>query len=84
MIAGVTFFVFGEALVLRSWPHATWALAFLAVNLCWIPLWEEPQLERRFGIEYRAYRRHVPRFVPRLTPWDGVAASATRRDNFHV
>jgi protein-S-isoprenylcysteine O-methyltransferase Ste14 len=84
MIASVNFIVFGEALVLRSWPHALWALAFLAMNLGWIPLYEEPQLERRFGDDYRAYRRNVPRFFPRLRPWDGVTAPDTRRDNFEV
>ena len=69
MISGVNFIVFGEALVLRSWPHLLWALVFLAMNLCWIPFHEEPQLERRFGDDYRIYRSHVPRFVPRLRPW---------------
>ncbi len=84
MIAGVNFIVFGEALILRSWPHALWALAFLAMNLWWIPWYEEPRLERRFGDEYRAYRRHVPRFFPRIRRWAGLAAPDTRRDNFHV
>jgi protein-S-isoprenylcysteine O-methyltransferase Ste14 len=30
---------------------------------------EEPGLERRFGDEYRAYRRGVPRWIPRRTSW---------------
>jgi protein-S-isoprenylcysteine O-methyltransferase Ste14 len=30
---------------------------------------EEPGLEKRFGDSYREYRRNVPRWVPRLTPW---------------
>ena len=69
MISGVTFVVFGEALILRSWPHAVWALFFLANNLVWIPLYEEPNLERLFGAEYQTYRRHVRRFIPRVRPW---------------
>ena len=84
MIAGVNLIVFDEALILRSWPHALWALAFLAMNLCWIPWYEEPRLERRFGDEYRADRSHVPRFVPRFRRPAGLAAPDTRRDNFHV
>ncbi len=71
MISGVTFIAFGEALVLRSWPHAVWALAFVAMNVTWIPLYEEPHLEKLFGDEYREYRRHVRRFIPRLSPWRG-------------
>jgi protein-S-isoprenylcysteine O-methyltransferase Ste14 len=69
MIAGVVFIVFGEALILRSWPHARWAIFFLAVNAVYIPLLEEPLLERRFGNAYREYRRHVRRFLPRTRPW---------------
>jgi protein-S-isoprenylcysteine O-methyltransferase Ste14 len=69
MIAGVIFVLFGEALVLRSRPHAEWAALFLAINLCYIPLLEEPMLAERFGEPYREYRRHVRRFLPRLRPW---------------
>ncbi len=69
MISGVTFIVFGEALVLRSWPHLLWALVFLTMNLFSIPFHEEPQMERRFGDDYRIYRSLVPGFVPRLRPW---------------
>ena len=69
MISGVVFVLFGEALVLRSMPHAAWAAGFFALNLIYIPLVEEPMLEARFGESYREYRRHVPRFRPRLSPW---------------
>lgn len=71
MISGVLFVLFGEALVLLSRPHLEWALMFLAINAIYIPLLEEPMLERRFGDAYREYRRHVRRFIPRLRPWDG-------------
>ncbi len=66
MISGVIFILFGEALALLSLPHGV----FLILNLVYIPLMEEPQLERRFGESYREYRRHVRRFLPRLRPWD--------------
>jgi protein-S-isoprenylcysteine O-methyltransferase Ste14 len=69
MISGVLFVVAGEALVLRSWPHGQWALLFLVINLVFIPLFEEPQLERRFGASYAEYRQHVGRLLPRLRPW---------------
>jgi protein-S-isoprenylcysteine O-methyltransferase Ste14 len=69
MISGVVLFLFGEALVLLSLPHAAWAAAFLALNSIYIPWVEEPQLARRFGESYREYCRHVPRVIPRLRPW---------------
>jgi protein-S-isoprenylcysteine O-methyltransferase Ste14 len=69
MISGVIFVLFGEGLLLLSLPHAIWAAAFLLLNLLYIPVFEEPQLEQRFGDAYREYRRHVRRFFPRLSPW---------------
>lgn len=69
MISGVVLFLFGEAAVLLSLPHAAWAALFLAINLLYIPLFEEPQLLGRFGESYREYTRHVPRVIPRLRPW---------------
>jgi protein-S-isoprenylcysteine O-methyltransferase Ste14 len=76
MISGVVFIVFGEALVLQSRPQLNWALLFLAINLVYIPLLEEPLLARRFGPDYAAYRRHVPLLFPRLHPWDRGDQSA--------
>jgi len=69
MISGVIFVLIGEALVLRSLPHGAWASLFVALNAVYIPLIEEPQLVTRFGDDYRRYREHVPRLVPRLRPW---------------
>ena len=69
MISGVLFVLFGEALVLLSARHGAWAAFFLALNLAYIPLFEEPQLAERFGEPYREYCRHVRRFWPRLRPW---------------
>lgn len=31
--------------------------------------YEEPELVSTFGAEYEDYRAHVPRWIPRLTPW---------------
>jgi protein-S-isoprenylcysteine O-methyltransferase Ste14 len=69
MISGVVFILAGEALLLRSRPHALWALVFLGINLIYIPLLEEPILRLRFGEAYREYCKHVPRVFPRLRPW---------------
>jgi protein-S-isoprenylcysteine O-methyltransferase Ste14 len=73
MISGVLFILFGEALILLSWPHFQWAVMFLVINAIYIPLFEEPQLEARFGEPYREYKRHVGRVIPRLTPWSPEA-----------
>jgi protein-S-isoprenylcysteine O-methyltransferase Ste14 len=31
---------------------------------------EEPHLRRRFGADYDEYRRHVPRWIPRIKAWE--------------
>jgi protein-S-isoprenylcysteine O-methyltransferase Ste14 len=71
MISGVLAVLLGEALLLRSAALLAWAGIFLALNLVYIPLVEEPQLARRFGVDYRRYREHVPGLLPRLRPWTG-------------
>jgi protein-S-isoprenylcysteine O-methyltransferase Ste14 len=69
MISGVIFILCGEAAMLRSRPHAVWAMLVVLINAVYIPLLEEPQLAARFGDSYREYRRHVRRFMPRAQPW---------------
>lgn len=70
MIAGVMSILFGLAVLCGSLPLLYWFLAFGFVNLLYIPLLEEPQIEERFGEAYRTYKRNVPRWIPRLRPWD--------------
>jgi protein-S-isoprenylcysteine O-methyltransferase Ste14 len=69
MISGVLFNLAGEALALGSSAIGVWFGIFFLANAVYIPLSEEPGLEERFGDAYRAYRAHVPRWVPRLRPW---------------
>jgi protein-S-isoprenylcysteine O-methyltransferase Ste14 len=69
MIVGVLTVVLGEAAVFGSPPLATWAGVFFALNAIWFPLVEEPGLVERFGSDYEEYRRHVPRWIPRASPW---------------
>jgi protein-S-isoprenylcysteine O-methyltransferase Ste14 len=70
MISGVIFVLAGEALLLRSVPHAWWTALFAGMNAVIIPLTEEPLLKLRFGEDYRVYCQHVRRFVPRWKPWN--------------
>jgi protein-S-isoprenylcysteine O-methyltransferase Ste14 len=66
MLVGVTLLLVGEAAAFASLGIAVYALAFLAVTNVLMLTVEEPSLRRRFGAEYEAYRRQVPRWVPRL------------------
>jgi protein-S-isoprenylcysteine O-methyltransferase Ste14 len=69
MITAVVVLLVGEALLLGSPWVLVWAGVFLAINFIYFLRFEEPSLERRFGEQYRAYKRAVPRWIPRLDPW---------------
>jgi protein-S-isoprenylcysteine O-methyltransferase Ste14 len=68
MISAIAAVLIGEALLLGSPGLAIWAAAFPLVNFAHFLGVEEPGLEERFGEEYRAYKRAVPRWIPRVAP----------------
>jgi len=69
MLIGVLMFLAGEALLLSSRPIGLWAALFFALNTAYFIFFEEPALERRFGDDYRLYKQHVRRWLPRLSAW---------------
>jgi protein-S-isoprenylcysteine O-methyltransferase Ste14 len=69
MISSVLSDLLGEAALLGSLPILAWTACFFLLNQLYIPTFEEPGLEQRFGDDYRRYREHVPRWLPRLRPW---------------
>ena len=76
MITGVLLILVAEALFFRSMPVGVWAAVFFVINAIYLPLFEEPGLERRFGDDYRQYKRDVPRLLPRLR---SLRSAARRR-----
>lgn len=77
MISAVIAVLAGEAALFGSVPLAVWCALFFAINYVGFHIYEEPDLERRFGDEYPAYKRNVPRWVPRRRPW----VESTSRDS---
>lgn len=69
MIAAVLAVLLGEAALFGSSWLLIWTSIVAVVNHLYFLLHEEPRLERRFGEEYRDYKRNVPRWLPRRTPW---------------
>jgi protein-S-isoprenylcysteine O-methyltransferase Ste14 len=69
MITSVLIMQMAEALLLNS-PHILVLVALFWIgNTIYFPLFEEKDLERRFGRDYLIYKKNVPRWIPRLTPW---------------
>jgi protein-S-isoprenylcysteine O-methyltransferase Ste14 len=70
MILGVLIVLLGEALALKSQNILIWAASFFVINTIYFIVYEEPDLENRFGDEYREYKKHVSRWLPRRKPYD--------------
>jgi protein-S-isoprenylcysteine O-methyltransferase Ste14 len=56
----------GEALAFRSVALAEIGCAFFVFAAFFVMVYEEPILRRKFGAEYEAYCRRVPRWIPRF------------------
>jgi protein-S-isoprenylcysteine O-methyltransferase Ste14 len=70
MISGIYAMLTGEAVALRSLWIGAWALTFVIGMSSHILFQEEPVLRKRFGEVYDRYRRNVPMWLPRLTPYE--------------
>lgn len=67
MLTGVFIVLFGLGLAIDSLSLvAVFTPLFILFNFWELTAIEEPELVRRFGGEYEAYRRRTPMFVPRL------------------
>jgi protein-S-isoprenylcysteine O-methyltransferase Ste14 len=69
MYVAVTSLIVGQSLVLGQPVLLIYAAAFWVVVALFVRSYEEPVLTRRYGEEYETYRRAVPAWWPRLTPW---------------
>jgi protein-S-isoprenylcysteine O-methyltransferase Ste14 len=72
MLTGASLILVAETLLLQSTPVLLWMIAFVILNTIYFVIWEEPQLENRFGDTYRDYKRDVPRWIPRSSPYMGA------------
>lgn len=70
----------GEALLFGSRGLLEYAAVAWCIGAAAVRFYEEPALTRKFGAEYRNYRRAVRAWIPRLHPWspDQPARSGAR------
>ena len=76
MITGVFFILVGEAVFFNSVDILRWAGLFFIINTIYFVVKEEPDLEKRFGEEYRIYKKNVPRWIPNIRPYRQSAGSS--------
>ncbi len=70
MYLAVAAVIFGQALLLGQAGLLLYAAVFCVIVAAFVRVYEEPVLSRRFGAQYEAYRRAVPAWWPRRTPWE--------------
>jgi protein-S-isoprenylcysteine O-methyltransferase Ste14 len=71
MYVGILTALAGETLVFRSRDLAVLTVFFWLATHLFVCFYEERTLTRRYGDEYLRFQRHVPRWLPRLRPWNG-------------
>jgi protein-S-isoprenylcysteine O-methyltransferase Ste14 len=64
MVSCVSLILLSEALLFGSMALFCWCGFFVTVNLIYIPIVEEPELEKRYGEGYLEYKKRVPRWIP--------------------
>jgi protein-S-isoprenylcysteine O-methyltransferase Ste14 len=77
MYLAVGSIIVGQAFLLGQLVLLLYAALFGLAVWAFVRWYEEPTLMRQFGAEYEEYRRAVPGWRPRRTPW--VSASGRRR-----
>ena len=66
MMLGVWSVLVGETILFMCSEMLIWFFIFFFGSIFVISIWEERDLENRFGETYREYKRNVPRWIPRI------------------
>ncbi len=76
MYIAVAATIFGQAMIFGSRSLFGYG-AFVCVCFhVFVLAYEEPSLHARFGAQYEEFCAAVPRWIPRLTPWQGETPDA--------
>ena len=66
MYVGAVLILLGEAVLFASAALVIYVAVFIVVAHCFVVLYEEPTLHRKFGESYDAYHHRVRRWIPRV------------------
>jgi protein-S-isoprenylcysteine O-methyltransferase Ste14 len=75
MYVALLLVVAGQALFFLSLRLLEYALTIWFVSHMFVVTYEEPALRSKYGEEYERFRAHVPRWIPRVRPWQDSARS---------
>ncbi|MGO4102578.1 isoprenylcysteine carboxylmethyltransferase family protein [Leifsonia sp. YAF41] len=71
MYLAVLAIILGQALLFGSWWLLLYAAMVFGAVFAFVKGYEEPTLTRTYGEQYLDYRRNVPGWWPRASPWQG-------------
>jgi protein-S-isoprenylcysteine O-methyltransferase Ste14 len=71
MYVAVVSLIIGQGLFFGDIRVLVYGLCAWLVAHLFVVIYEEPTLRRSFRGDYEGFRAHVPRWIPRLTPWHG-------------
>lgn len=74
MYVGVAATIFGQGLLLGDVRLLGYGLLVWGAFHLFVLGYEEPKLQKSFGGEYSEFRKNVPRWIPRLTPWSSTGS----------
>jgi protein-S-isoprenylcysteine O-methyltransferase Ste14 len=69
MYVSVVAIIVGQALLFGDWRLIVYGAVLSLACHAFVLVYEEPTLRRKFGAQYEAFCTNVPRWIPRLTPW---------------
>ncbi len=69
MYLGVVTALAGEALLFASRHMLLYLAIIWGMMHIFVCFYEEPRLAATHGDEYARFKKNVPRWIPRLTPW---------------
>lgn len=78
MYVAVIVILLGQALFFENFRLLEYSATVWILFHLFVLAYEEPTLCSRYGDEYRIFCDHVPRWIPRVRPWDDSASKACR------
>ena len=69
MILGVVDLLLFESALFASIPFLLWATVFFVCNIIYFKTFEEKELIKRFGDDYKDYQNKAPMLFPKFTPY---------------
>ena len=74
MYVAVFAVVLGQVLLFESWGLFAYLVLISAAQAGFVRIYEEPTLHEVYGRSYEEFCANVPRWLPRLTPWQGATS----------